>query len=316
MTRLRQLIALLVAPVLVLVTGAAAPTQSRSVPLPDDFSPEGIAVGPGSTFYVGSLTTGDIYRGDLRTGKGAVFIDVSGRSALGMKIDQVHHRLFVAGGPTGRGYVYDLRTGRTLAQLRFAEPGATLVNDVVLTEHAAYFTETFAPRLYKVPLGHDGRIGRPRTVTVTGPAAVNNPGGFGMNGIVAVRGGRTLVVDHTDLGALFTLDPRTGESRKVEVTQGSLQPGTPDGLLLQGRTLWVVENFANTLAKVRLAPDLTTARVVATRSDPLFRVPSTVAAWGCRLALPNSRLDLGLPPPFGPGAPKGTDYDVVVLGRF
>ena len=44
------------------------------VPLPVDFQPEGIASGAGSTFYSASLTTGDIYQGDLRTGKGFVLV--------------------------------------------------------------------------------------------------------------------------------------------------------------------------------------------------------------------------------------------------
>jgi hypothetical protein len=52
-----------------------------SVALPVDLQPEGIAVGTGSTFYVGSLWDGDIYRGNLRSGAGDVFIDVSGRQA-------------------------------------------------------------------------------------------------------------------------------------------------------------------------------------------------------------------------------------------
>ena len=57
-------------------TGAAvaAPFPSR-IDLPDGFRPEGIAIGKGTTFYVGSIPTGAIYRGDLRTGDG----DVSAR---------------------------------------------------------------------------------------------------------------------------------------------------------------------------------------------------------------------------------------------
>ena len=124
MTRLRILTGLLLAPVLVLSTAAAASSSSRSIPIPDDFQPEGIAV-EGSTFYVGSLKDGDIYRGDLETGKGEVFIDVSGRAALGMKVDTERHRLFVAGGPSGRAYVYGTKKGRTLATFRFTKPGNT-----------------------------------------------------------------------------------------------------------------------------------------------------------------------------------------------
>ena len=40
-----------------------------SVALPVNFAPEGIAKGEGSTFYAASLATGDVYQGNLRTGK-------------------------------------------------------------------------------------------------------------------------------------------------------------------------------------------------------------------------------------------------------
>ncbi len=231
-----------------------------------------------------------------------------------MKVDEARHRLFVAGGPTGRAFVYDTSTGRTLAKFRFARPGKTLVNDVVITRTAAYFTETLAPRLYKVPIAKDGSLGRPQTIAVQGPASATGRG-FGLNGIDATPDGHTLIVDHTELGALFTVDPRTGQSRRITIRKAALKAGTLDGILLDGQDLWVVENFANTLAKVRLSPDLKRAKVTTTVKDPLFRVPATVAEHGCELALVNTRFDLGLPPPFGPGAPKGTDFDVVVLKK-
>jgi sugar lactone lactonase YvrE len=312
MTRLRVLTGLLLAPVLVLST-AAASSSSRSVPIPDDFQPEGVAV-EGSTFYVGSLKDGDIYRGDLETGKGEVFIDVTGRAALGMKVDAARQRLFVAGGPSGRGYVYGLKKGRTLATFRFTKPGQTLVNDVVVTKRAAYFTDSFAPRIYKVPIAPDGSFGRSRTVEVSGPAAAPTDG-FGLNGIDATHRGKTLVVAHSAFGAVFTVNPHNGKSRRVAVTKGTLVPGTVDGILLDGKHLWVVENAENTLVKLQLSSDLRRAQVTASVRDPLFRFPTTVADYGCKLALVNARFDLGLPPPFGPGAPAGTDFDVVVLKK-
>jgi hypothetical protein len=313
MTRLRVLAGLLLAPVLLLTTAAADPFP-HVVPLPVDFQPEGIAVGTGPTFYVGSLNDGDIYRGNLRTGQGAVFVDVSGRAAAGMKVDEPRHRLFVAGGATGHAYVYDTRTGATLANLALAAPGG-LVNDVVVTRRAAYFTDTFAPHIYKVPIAHDGTLGTPRTITVSGPASATGEGVFGLNGIDAPRNGSTLVVNHTALGALFTIDPATGVSRPITLTAGSLVAGTLDGLLLDGKVVWVVENFANSLAKVSLSPDLSTGRVTARVTDPEFRVPTTVAEHGHRLALVNGRFDLGFPPPFDVGAPPGTTFDVVVIDK-
>jgi hypothetical protein len=44
-----------------------------------------------------------------------------------------------------------------------------------------------------------------------------------------------------------------------------------------------------------------------------FVVRSGDPEYGDELALPNGRYDLGLPPPFGPGAPPGTTFNVVVV---
>lgn len=312
MTRLRALAGLLLVPAVLLTTAAGA-SFPHTVPLPVDFQPEGIAIGTGSTFYVGSLTGGDVYRGDLRTGRGAVLVDVSGRAAVGMRVDEPRHRLFVAGGASGHAYVYDTRTGSQLADLTLTRSTTRLVNDVVLTSRAAYFTDTLAPRIYEVPIAADGSLGTPRTITVTGPASAT--GALGLNGIEAPWHGRTLIVNHTHLGSLFTVDPGTGASRRITLTSGALTPDTLDGLLLHGRDLWVVENFANALVKVTLSPDLSTGRVTARVTDPAFRVPTTVAEHGDRVALVNGRFDLGFPPPFGPGAPKGTTFDVVVVDK-
>ena len=291
--------------------GGAGPFQGP-IPLPVDFAPEGIAVGTGSTFYAGSLTSGDIFEGNLRSGTGSVFIDAApGRAALGMKVDEAHNRLFVAGGFTGQAYVYDTTTGAPLAAHQLATPGAALVNDVVLTRAGAYFTDSFAPVLHLIPFGPDGALGSATTLTVTGPAAFIDPTFPNLNGIEATGDGSTLIVNHTSLGKLFTVDSATGES--AEITVAGLLPGTLDGLLLAGRELWVVENFANRLVQVTLAPDLATGTITSVIESPSFRVPTTVARFGDRLALVNARFDLGLPPPFGPGAPPGTDYDVVIV---
>jgi hypothetical protein len=302
---------------LFLVAAIAAPASAApfapSVPLPTDFQPEGIAVGTGSTFYVGSMWDGDIYRGSLRSGTGSVFIDVTGRQALGMKVDEGRHLLFVAGGFNGHAYVYDTRTGATVADLSLGTPPATVVNDVALTRRAAYFTDSFAPVIYKVPIGAHGAIGAPETIDVTGPAAVSNPGGFGLNGIVAKQRGSVLLVDHSDLGILATIDPTTGASSELSISGGSLIAGTVDGLVVAGHTAWVVENFANAVAQVRLSPDLTTGRLVRTITDPGFEVPTAGAFHGSRLALVNAKFDLGFPPPIGPGAPPGTEFDVSLL---
>ena len=293
-----------------LTAPALADPPPSSIPLPVDFQPEGIALGEGTTFYVGSLRDGDVYRGDLVTGAGSLFVDVSGRAAVGMRVDEERGWLFVAGGATGHVYVYSTVDGSTVADVPVGAPGS-FTNDVALARGSAYFTDTFAPKIYKVEYG-DGSWDV-STITVTGPAASSAPGTFGLNGIDATANGRTLIVDHTHLGIIATVDPTTGDSHEIALAGGGLIPGTPDGLQLEGHTVWVVENFANAIAKVRLSPDLSSGRVVQTVTSSLFRVPTTVVKHGSRLAAVNGRFDLGLPPPFGPGALPGTDFDVVQL---
>ncbi|MGB8385718.1 MAG: hypothetical protein WCG47_31515, partial [Dermatophilaceae bacterium] len=289
---------LLVIPALLLVT-AAAKAPASSIPLPDDFAHEGIATGAGNSFYVGSLKDGDVYAGDLRTGQGRLLVDApAGRVAVGMTVEDAHGRLWVAGGSTGHGYVYDARTGDALADITLTT-GASLVNDVTVTKDAAYFTDSFNPLLYVVPIGPGGALGVAQTLEVTGPASARGVP-VGLNGITATPNGKTLIVAHSELGQVFTVDPASGVSTAIEVPPGSITPGTPDGILLDGRTLWVVENFANRLVGLRLSPDLASGTLDAVLTDDdvagRFRVPSTVAEHGNTLALVNARFDLGLPP--------------------
>ena len=109
---------LLTATIAVIAASAAlAKSFPATIALPNGWQPEGIAVGDGNTFYVGSIPTGAVYRGDLRTGKGATLVPgATGRAAIGVEHDR--GRLFVAGGPTGKGFVYDATDG-------CAPPGGT-----------------------------------------------------------------------------------------------------------------------------------------------------------------------------------------------
>jgi sugar lactone lactonase YvrE len=288
--------------------------QSRPFPdvtlLPAGFQPEGIASGNGSTFYAGSLVDGDIYRGDLRSGDGSVFIDApAGRAAVGLKVDG--HLLFVAGGATGAAYVYDARTGEPFATYQFASAGSSFLNDVIVTRDGAYFTDSFAPVLYKISLSPNGTPGAGVTIPLDGPAAAIVPGAFNLNGIEASANGSTLIVNHNALGALFTVNPATGESAEIAVD--GLTPGAPDGLLLSGRTLWVVENAANRVVGVTLDSGLSSGVITSVLTSSALHTPTTVARHGDRLAVVDARFDLGFPPPFGPGAPPGTEFHVVLL---
>ena len=238
---------------LVLALTAIGTTVSAS-PFPDEIvlegatSAEGIATGAGSTFYAGDLFAGDIFRGNLRSGEADLFINApAGRMALGLKADVSRDLLFVSGGPTGQGYVYDLTTGATLAVYQLG----IFINDVVVTKDGAWFTDTAQAQLYHVPVGPTGELGAAVTLEVTGPAA-DTSFDFNFNGITATANGKTLIVAHSGLGSLFTVDPTTGVSALIE---GVAVPSA-DGILLEGGRLYAVQNFLNQVAVVDLAPDL------------------------------------------------------------
>lgn len=128
--------------VMAVPVSAAPPTPT--IVLPGATSAEGVATGRGSSFYAGDLMAGDIFAGDVCSGEAFLLRDVpEGRMAVGMAVDVRRNLLFVAGGATGEGYVYDAATGADVATFDFADPaGGTFVNDVVVTRRAAWFTDS------------------------------------------------------------------------------------------------------------------------------------------------------------------------------
>ncbi len=174
------------------VTAAPAEHGHKSKPrldtiaLPTAFQPEGIAAGGRDTFYVGSIPTGAVYRGSFKTGKGAVLVPPQeGRAAIGLKA--ARGLLYVSGGPTGKAFIYNARTGANVADFQLAPAGQpTFVNDVVVTRRGAFFTDSRRAALYRVA---DGKASE---LALTG---ITMAEGNNLNGIVAARGGRTLLGD-------------------------------------------------------------------------------------------------------------------------
>ena len=281
----------LVAFVLAAPLGAGSGFPER-IALPDNFRPEGIAIGKGTTFYVGSIPTGAIYRGDLRTGEGSIFIPgVTGRAAIGVEYD--HGLLFVAGGGTGKGFVYGARSGELLAEHQLAtlpiDPmtNPAFVNDVAVARGGAYFTDSRRPFLYRVGRGGVERI--PLTGDIVYDPLVNNA-----NGIEATPDGKTLIIVQTIPGKLFTVNPRTGVTQ--EITLNELVPNG-DGILLDGKTLYVVQNRDSKVAVVRLDRRLSSGTVTMHITDLDFDVPTTIDEFGHRLYAVNARFRPATEPP-------------------
>src|SRR5918995_1120850 len=192
MRRMLTLAATLAGVVAVLAGGSSAQNAfPQVIPLPNGFRPEGIEVGRGTTFYVGSVANGAIYRGNLRTGAGAILVPgETGKAATGIELDN-HNRLWVAGAGTGKAYVYNARTGALIRTYTFATSD-TFINDVVVTRTAAIFTDSRKAVLYHVPIGAGGAMGAAaHTIPITGDFAVAS--GFNLNGIDATPNGKTLI---------------------------------------------------------------------------------------------------------------------------
>ena len=281
-----------------------------AIPLPTGFSPEGIDFGRGGTFYVGSIFSGAIFRGDAPTGTGDLVVPAHPeRSAAGLKYDPRGDRLFVAGGYAGGAYVYDATSGATLAAYQLTVPGPELINDVIVAHDAAFFTNSSRAVIYRVPLGPNGSLpeaGEVQEIPLAGdfvfvPDAPNG----NANGIVATPNGKELIVVNTTTGALYVVDPRTGRATTIDLGNASVPGG--DGLVLIGRTLYVVQGEHDQIAVVSLSADLRSGTIERVITDPALRFPSTAARFGDTLYVVNARFDAPLWP--------DVDFDVVRVPR-
>jgi hypothetical protein len=297
---MRRLVLLAVA-LLAVLAPASAPAHHPSdspfpklIALPVGFQPEGIAI-KHKTFYVGSIPTGAVYSGDVRTGTGDVLVDPQpGRAAIGLKVKR--GKLWVAGGPTGKAFVYDARTGDPVTEYALAG-GTPFINDVAIRHGTAYFTNSRAPEVFAVPL--DG--GPVRQIPITGDfVQTGAPTATNLNGI-AVAGHDTLILVQTNTGKLFAADADTGVANEIDLGGANVMNG--DGLLLRGRFLFVVQNRLNQIAVFVLSHDLSRARLVHTITDPAFDVPTTIAATRKHLYAVNAR--------FGIESPETATYNVV-----
>jgi sugar lactone lactonase YvrE len=283
------------------VASAGPPSTNaddKVIELPGASSAEGIAEGKGTTFFAGDLGKGDIFRGDIRRGTARLYIDVpDGRMAVGMKVDVQNDLLFVAGGATGQAYVYDTDSRKTVATYQLTTEQA-FINDVTVTSDGAWFTNSLKGELYFVPVDRHGKPGDFKTLTLTGPAAAT-PADFNLNGIAAVRGGRTLIVAHSANAALYTVDPESGGS--AEITGAGLP--YVDGIVVKGNTLWAVQNMLNQVSRVRLDSRLDSFEVKDVITSTDFQVPTTAALFGDTLAVVNAKF----------GVPGASKYEVVLV---
>jgi hypothetical protein len=279
---------------------ASARSYPETIPLPDGWQPEGIATGFGNQFFAGSRSaTGGIFKGNLKTGQGSVLVQ-GGGAATGMKVDR-RNRLFVSGAGTGQARVYRAGNGKLLRTYTLTT-STSFINDVTLTRRAAYFTDSASEQLYVLKLKRHGRLpAKAKTLPLSGDLQDDhNPNTLELNGIAAAGGGRLIAVQ-TGAGKLFLVNARTGNTHEIDLGGGSVPNG--DGLLLRGRTLYVVQNRDNKIAVIHLKKGLRRGEIKRYLMDSDFDVPTTIASKAGFLWAVNARFTT-------PPTPT-TTYDVV-----
>jgi hypothetical protein len=289
--RLAMLVGLLLAISVAFAPAAAARDRFADLPtridLPSGFQPEGIeSIGP--WLFAGGLTDGAIWRGSAVTGVGEEIVEGEvGRVATGLHLDR-WGRLWVAGGPTGTIRVYNALTADLLETYTFT--GTGFLNDLDITRGAVYATDSANPQLAVIPLGRFGRLPDPSVahlMPLTGEFQMQP--GFNANGIAA-RGGWLIMVQ-SNTGFLFRVNPRTGETTKVDT--GGYLVSSGDGLELRGRTLYVVRNFDNLVAVLQLSRDLLSAELLGEITAPGdLSVPTTATATLRGLYVVNARFGI------------------------
>jgi hypothetical protein len=276
----------------------AAPVAAQDdtldrIDLPAGWQPEGVT-SDGSTLFAGSLADGAILTADPVSGETAILVPgAEGKVSVGVDLDP-YGRLWVAGGPTGEVRAYDAASGELLGTYAFE---AGFLNDLAATGDGVYVTDSFMPQVLVVPLGDGGALPAPDGVAVVPIGGeLEYVDGFNLNGIVATPAG--LLAVHSSEGALYRIDPATGEASRVDIGGTELTNG--DGLELDGGTLYVVRNQLGQIAVLELDEAATTATALGVIESDDFDVPTTVAVLGDDLWAVNAR--------FGTTATPETEY--------
>jgi hypothetical protein len=159
--------------------------------------------------------------------------------------------------------------------------------------------------LYKVPIDRHGTIGDPQTITLGGDY-VHVANAFNLNGIDATSNGKRLVAVQSANGRLYRIDPTTGVAKTIALANGESVPNG-DGILLDGKTLYVVQNQNNAVAVIGLSKEFTAGTVRTRLTDPDFGVPTTIDDFGHFLYAVNAH--------FGAPNPAAQSYEVVQVRK-
>ncbi|TET99515.1 MAG: hypothetical protein E3J30_04395 [Anaerolineales bacterium] len=264
------------------------------IPIPVGFEAEGIEMGKDQDFFVGTVSwsgnltkAGAIYKGNLITGEGQILVPPTGKPVAGLSYDARTDYLYAATGHSG-GFagprweqglkVYTATSGRLLGEIIFGDE--LVINDVLVTETAVYCTDSVSTTLYKLPLENDGKVFSSTVEKIEMTGFEMDPEGFNANGLVGDFDGKELVIINISTGVLYLVDTESGAASPVNIQGDEQLFANGDGLYMDGRTLYIMQNFAQKIAVVELSDDLTQGTFVKNILSDDFSIPTTITGFG------------------------------------
>ncbi len=314
-----------------------------AITIPTGFEAEGIELGTGHEFFLGGFSfssvlvpafggpahpmseyAGAIYKGNLRTGEGAILVPPTGKPVSGLSYDPRTDYLYAATGFADlvngiiidQGViVYDASSGDVIMEIEFGDN--ILINDCLVTRRAVYCTDSFNPNLYKLVLGEGGHLpSTPEFEVIPMPGFVMT-GFVNANGLVGKFDGKQLVIVNISSGVLYRVDTASGEASPLEIEGAEQLFANGDGLYLSGRTLYIMQNFANKIAVVQLSGDLSRGEFIKNipgegEINPL-KIATTIIGFGNSLYAINTNFFDDDGPIFG--NPADVQAEVVRLRK-
>lgn len=272
---------------------AQVPDDRTNYELPGDgVFPEGIAHHePSGTFFVSGAGSGGIYRVDLETGETTPFLEPGSRgpfTTIGLAVSG--GQLWVAGGNSGQLLVYDIETAEQVGSYSTPEAEARFLNDVVVTARGAFATDSNRPVLWHVATAADvsDEQGEAEAWLNFEGTAFEYVDGFNANGIVASADGLTLIVVAANTGALYKVDVESKEVSAIDLAGETVSGG--DGMVLDGQTLYVVQNGPDQVSVITLSDDFSSGTVERVLDDERLTQSATAALVGSDLLITNAQF--------------------------
>jgi len=289
---LKQATIVLIVAAFVLISNSSFGRSSTILLLGDSLFPESIAYQPYTQkFYISSFNDGSIQT--VNWEGNPFFIQPAGTdgrtSALGVKIDPSHERLWVIA--PDAVYIYDLKTNTLLQKnvlTNIINVQSSLLNDLSLDQDGnAYITDSYNPYIFRID-GKTLQMSNWLDVSQTIPFGQQNGVAFNLNGIVITPNEKYLLTLKTNDGSLWKIDIAKRTISQVQLSE----PVTfGDGITWQsGKELFVMRNFINKISRIEFSQDYNAGEVTDVTASGLD-VPTSAVYTEGKLVVVNSQFD-------------------------